>query len=183
MGCGTNAGPAPFVPAGAPAGLAWSVWACCKRRSKSLLSIAGILCAADPSRLPGEGRDPWRKWAPAFEGVTQSRILHDVFLGGMFNLRVFTSPGYLARPIGRRCRECHRKGVVHGYGCGHAIAGIAIAAAAAIRRRRVLAQHRLSASACNRQTARTFSRLCTRKRDMPRFLMMPCARSVSLRRR
>ena len=30
---------------------------------------------------------------PAQEGVTQSRILHDVFLGGMFNLRVFTSPG------------------------------------------------------------------------------------------
>src|ERR1700756_1612730 len=23
-----------------------------------------------PSRLPGEGRDPWRKWAPAFAGVT-----------------------------------------------------------------------------------------------------------------
>jgi hypothetical protein len=21
-------------------------------------------------RLPGEGRDPWQKWAPAFAGVT-----------------------------------------------------------------------------------------------------------------
>ena len=65
----------------------------------------------------------------------------------------------------------------------HGLAGIAMAAAAAIRRRRVLAQHRLSVNACSRQTARTFSRPCTRNRDMPRFLMMPCARSVSLRRR
>ena len=64
-----------------------------------------------------------------------------------------------------------------------AIAGIAVAAAAASRRRNVAAQPRLSANACNRQTARTLSRPCTRKRNMPRFLMMPCARSVSLRRR
>jgi len=43
--------------------------------------------------------------------------------------------------------------------CNHAIAGIASAAAAAIRRRRVSAQPRLSASACSRQNARTFSHL------------------------
>ena len=33
------------------------------------------------------------------------------------------------------------------------------------------------------QTARTFPRPCTRKRDMPRFFIMPCVRSVSLPRR
>src|SRR5947207_3498225 len=68
-------------------------------------------------------------------------------------------------------------------GCGHAAAGAVSAAAAAMRRRSVSAQDRLSASACITQTARTFSRPCTRNRVMPRFLMMPCARSVSLRRR
>src|SRR5262249_42295231 len=70
-------------------------------------------------------------------------------------------------------------------GCswGHAAAGIAVAAAAAIRRRNVSAQDRFSANACIRQTDRTFSRPCTRNRVIPRVLMMPCARSVSLRRR
>ena len=121
-----------------------------------------------------------------YEGVTQS----DLFcVAGRLarrstqrctGLGVFVSPIGLGPPMNVITNV---PGNAVTSGCGHAIAGIAIAAAAALRRRRVLAQHRLSANACRTQTARTFSRPCTRKRDMPRFLMMPCARSVSLRRR
>jgi len=136
------------------------------------------------SRNPEGQLERWLPWTPAFEGVTQSRfsvrrvIWRYAQPGGVSKLRIFCR-----RDWGGDAMKVIANGAAHVSGCGHAFAGIAIAAAAAIRRRRVLAQHRLSASACSTQTARTFSRPCTRNRDMPRFLMMPCARSVSLRRR
>src|ERR1700687_1913474 len=86
-----------------------------------------------------------------------------MFVGETLNLEMHTIWRYLARRTGGDATDLIAKGAPQASGCGHAVAGVAIAAIAAIRRRSVSAQDRLSASACNRQTARTLSRPCTRK--------------------
>lgn len=154
-------------------------------------------------RLPGESRGPSFHRTDVSSSVSHvmaREIRGDGAMGpGFRGCNPIPAFGVTCLPAICSTLECIRKwgicpldwaehctdgnGVADASGCGHAIAGIAIGAAAAMRRRSVLAQHRLRVSACRTQTARTFSRPCTRKRDMPRFLMMPCARSVSLRRR
>jgi hypothetical protein len=141
-----------------------------------------------PARPHTRPTNPRR--TPAFEGVTESsfwrrRVIYRITqLNAVPGSGIWRAAGGIWRRTGGQSHEFR---IAHTIAlascCNHATAGIASAAAAAIRRRRVWAQPRLSANACSRQTARTFSRLWTRNRNMPRFLMMPCARSVSLRRR
>src|SRR5438132_4895173 len=40
-----------------------------------------IQCAAHPPHLPGEGRDPFLSWAPAFAGVAGFLYLHLSLIG------------------------------------------------------------------------------------------------------